>query len=36
VIGAATVGVSVWRLVKESERLHDRSTAQRAAGRPTP
>lgn len=34
VLGAATVAVSVWRLVKESERLHDRSTAQHAAGPP--
>lgn len=35
-LGAVTVGVSVWRLVKESERLHDRSTAQHVAGPPTP
>jgi hypothetical protein len=34
-LGAALVGVSVWRLVRESERLHERST-QRADPRPEP
>lgn len=35
-LGAAIVGVSVWRLVRESERLHDRSTASHADPPPTP
>jgi hypothetical protein len=34
-LGAALVGVSVWRLVRESERLHERST-QRADPPPEP